>query len=450
MSIKSKLSFYISILFTLLFGLVCVIIITLFSDFRKQEFEERLTEKALTSIKLLVEVKEVDNELLQIIDQNTINELYNEKTLIFNNEKKLLYSSLDDTKINWTENDLDYLKAKKSFFRKDGENEIFGLFYNEKDENYFVLISANDNYGKRKLNFLIFSLLGAYVLFIITSWIFTFYIVKKQFFPLTVFHRKIRDINDLNTFNQLELPIKGSNEINLLSNEFNHMMSRINDVYQKQREFTAQASHELRTPLARISAQLENQLQHTQQESYGLIKSMFADVEKLKELINSLLLLSKIDSHDSQNNETCRVDEAIYGSIEKLGDNYKSLKVNLEMDESVINNPNILVLKANPNLMEIAFGNLIKNAFLYSDNKSLNIVIRDIDNSLVIEFNNTGNELTEEEQSNLFQAFMRGKNGKGTDGLGLGLRIVHRILNTYNYKIEYRSKPHFNQFLLSF
>lgn len=79
MTIKSKISFYVSIVSTLLFGVVCLGIITLFSSFRKQEFEARLNEKALTAIKLLIDVKEVDNNLLKIIDQNTINRLYNEK-----------------------------------------------------------------------------------------------------------------------------------------------------------------------------------------------------------------------------------------------------------------------------------------------------------------------------------------------------------------------------------
>ncbi|MDP5138869.1 MAG: hypothetical protein NWP83_00185 [Spirosomaceae bacterium] len=72
MTIKSKISFYISTVFTLLFGVVCLFIITLFADFRMQEFEARLNEKALTAVKLLLDVKEVDERLLKIIDQNTI------------------------------------------------------------------------------------------------------------------------------------------------------------------------------------------------------------------------------------------------------------------------------------------------------------------------------------------------------------------------------------------
>ena len=57
-----------------------MIVILLFSDFRKQEFEERLHSKATTSIKLLVDVKEIDNNLLKIIDINSVHKLYNENS----------------------------------------------------------------------------------------------------------------------------------------------------------------------------------------------------------------------------------------------------------------------------------------------------------------------------------------------------------------------------------
>ena len=97
---------FISILFTLLFGVVSAIIIVLFANFRKEEFKDRLEEKALTTVKLLLVVKEVDYQMLKIIDHNTINKLYNEKVLVFDRNLGLIYSSLDDTKIDWRPSDL--------------------------------------------------------------------------------------------------------------------------------------------------------------------------------------------------------------------------------------------------------------------------------------------------------------------------------------------------------
>ena len=101
MTLKNKISFLISLVFSILFAIAAFIIFYLFSNFRKVEFESRLKEKAFSSIKLLVEVAQVDRQLLKIIDQNSINKLYDEKTLIFDSSYQLIYSSLDDAKIKW-------------------------------------------------------------------------------------------------------------------------------------------------------------------------------------------------------------------------------------------------------------------------------------------------------------------------------------------------------------
>jgi K+-sensing histidine kinase KdpD len=88
-------------------------------------------------------------------------------------------------------------------------------------------------------------------------------------------------------------------------------------------------------------------------------------------------------------------------------------------------------------LLEIAFINLLKNACSYSDNKKARIFIAKKQDQLLIQIANSGPTLSEAEQKNLFEPFMRGENAKGISGLGLGLRIVHRILNTLDIKIIY-------------
>lgn len=436
MTIKTKISFLISIIFTIIFGVVCVFVIFIFSIFRKQEFEERLREKALTSIRLLIDVKEVDNELLKIIDQNSINKLYNEKTLIFDDDYKLIYSSLDDTKIDWKVDDLKELKKRKTFFKKDGDNELYGIYYDSKNEDYFALISANDNYGNRKLYFLVYLLFGAYIVFIVMTWLLTFYIVKVQLVRLDNFHKQIKNINELNIESQLPVKTESKNEIDLMSNEFNFLMNRISEAYQKQKEFTSQASHELRTPLARISTQLENQMHASKSEDLAFLQNIFEDVNQLNELINSLLILSKIDNKSISEKEITRIDEAIYNSVEHVNKLYPKLRVNLDFGE-IDNLENLLEVNANQSLLEIAFTNLIKNAYLYSDNQVLNIEISNANDKLKVLFINDGTALSDLEAKRIFEPFMRGTNNKGKNGLGLGLRIVHRIFSIYGFKINY-------------
>lgn len=449
MTLKSRIAFFISLLFTILFGIACGIVIFLFSNFRKEEFKQRLEEKALTTIRLLTEVKEVDNQLLKIIDRNTINRLYNEKILVFDAGYKLIYSSLDDIKINWTPADLDYLKKNKTFFKRDGENEIYGFFYDTSQKDYYALVSANDNAGKRKLNFLIYLLLGAYAFFTGIAWVICFYTIRNLLRPLDTFHHTISQINEYNLQKRITVNEKSTNEIELISKEFNFLLGRIEEAYQKQKEFTAQASHELRTPLARISAQLENQMAGADKSHQKMLQSSLQNINQLNGLINSLLILSKIDSQKDTATEFFRLDEIIYKSIERVHREVNLFRAVLNIEDEAITEE-MIVVRGNHFLLETVFYNLLKNACNYSGNQQATITISIHQNKPYVTITNNGITISEEEQKKLFQPFMRGANSKSKSGLGLGLRIVQRILTYYGYKIQYRVSDGLNQFCIFF
>lgn len=438
MTLKNRISLLVSLLFTILFGLASTLIFVLYSNFRKDEFRDRLEIKALSNIKLLVNVKEIDNQLLKMIDQNSINKLYDEKTLVFDSNYKLIYSSIDDAKIKWSIDDLKYLKKHKTFFKKQGNYEVYGVFYDTKDRDFYALISATDNFGQRRLLFLRYTLIVSYILFTCICWIITSITVKKIMSPLNTFHQKIKNINENNLDTRVESK-SNKDEIDLIANEFNFMMDRIEISYQRQKEFTAHASHELRTPLSRITSQIENVIADTNTsiERKSFLRNILSDVNQLTELINSLLILSKIDNKKHENNEVHRMDEILFSAIENLNKSYPEFLILFEIEESD-NMDTALEIKGNKNLLEIAISNVLKNACVYSDNKQAKVIISTQDDTLIISISNTGDTLNENEQKILFQPFMRGENSKGTSGFGLGLRIVQRILTLHKATITYR------------
>ncbi len=443
MTLKNRISLLVSLLFTILFGLASTVIFFLYSNFRKEEFRDRLEIKAYSNIKLLVDVKEVDNQLLKLIDQNSINELYDEKTLIFDSNYKLIYSSIDDTKINWSVEDLKFLKENNSFFKQEDDHEVYGVYYHNNNQDFYALISASDNYGKRKLLFLRYTLVASYLFFTCLCWILTSFTIKKVMSPLSTFHQRIRDINENNLDTRLESKSR-NNEIDLIANEFNFMMDRIEVSYQKQKEFTANASHELRTPLSRITSQIENMVldPNTSIKGQTFLKIILNDINQLTELINSLLILSKLDNKKYENNEFHRMDEILFSAIEKLKRSFPDFTILFEMEENE-DLDTALEVRGNKKLLEVALSNVLKNACVYSDNKQARVKISTKNNDLIISVSNTGNTLNENEQKNLFQPFMRGENSKGTSGFGLGLRIVQRILTLHNATITY-SVPNIN------
>lgn len=166
------------------------------------------------------------------------------------------------------------------------------------------------------------------------------------------------------------------------------------------------------------------------------MSTILSDVNHLSELINSLLILSKIGSKNAEHNEVQRMDEILFSAIENLKKSFPEFVILFEIEESD-NLDTVLETNGNKNLLEIAIGNVLKNACIYSDNKQAEVKISTEEDHLIISVFNTGKTLSESEQKNLFQPFMRGENSKGTSGFGLGLRIVSRILTLHKANINY-------------
>lgn len=436
MNLRNRISLVISIILTIIDFTSSFLVVYTNYEFRKIEFKKRLEEKALTTLKLLIDVKEVDRKLLRIIDKNSVNKLYDEKTLIFNDSLNLIYSSLDDHHIHWKKSDLKYLKKNHTFFRQKGENEIFGMYYYSKGKPYYVLISAHDTRGKRKIEFLIFIMILTSITFLIASWLLIRYFVKRGLNPLNIFHKRISQINESNLNTRLEINKDIKGEIDLLASEFNLMLDRIEEAYQKQREFTAQASHELKTPIARIIVQLENLSRELGTDNKESAKKIILDAQNLNELIQSLLLLTKVENQDSSLGENVFVNEILENAIDKICKLYPDFKIqyNIEINDYELD---VLALNCDKTLMEIVFINLLKNAYLYSDLKEVEIFVKNEENKLLVIFENDGSMINQTDVSEIFKPFVRGKNASGKSGLGLGLRIVERILSFYGYSVNY-------------
>ncbi len=447
MTLRFKISLFISLLFTALFGLASFFIIYQYAQFRKEEFRQRLEEKAINTIRLLVEVKEVDNQVLKTIDQNSINKLYDEKTLVFDAHHRLLYSSLDDTRITWTEADLNYLRQHKTFFKKEGDYEIYGVYHDTKQEDFYALISANDNYGKRKLRYLIYLVLVVYAVLTSLAWVLCFSVTRRLLLPLSRFHRSISEVNENNLAYRLETRDDSNNEIEGLAREFNHLLQRLEDAYQRQKEFTAQASHELRTPLARISARLENQLASGQPMQPADTAALLKSIGQITELINSLLVLSKVEGQTGTSREACRVDELLYTCIEKVHAENPAFRAELDMQDPGMTEAQLTIL-SNSLLLEIAFYNLLKNAAAYSPDCRAQILLLTENERLRIIIRNNGPALSPEEQLLLFRPFMRGSHARQHPGFGLGLRITRRILHALGHEIRYSSREGLHEFII--
>jgi signal transduction histidine kinase len=98
-----------------------------------------------------------------------------------------------------------------------------------------------------------------------------------------------------------------------------------------------------------------------------------------------------------------------------------------------------LELMGDETLLKIAFSNLIKNAYSYSDNKQVKINIAKENDGFLIQIENSGPIPEFPNNAAMFQAFSRGVNSLNKPGSGLGLRIVQRIVHYHGAEIYYQA-----------
>lgn len=438
MSLKIKLALLLTTIVSVLLLASFISVYIFYSEFRQEEFYQRLRDKCLTTYKLLIEVEEMDHELLQVIDKNTIYALYDEKVLIFDDDNKIIYSSIDDKKITYSLALLKEIRKDGEVRSKEGESEVYGALVREPAHNYVVLASAFDKYGKEKLNNLRWTMVSTFFVGVLLTCLISFLYARSIVNPLEALTLQVQRINENNMREKVTVG-KSKDEITTLAKNFNLMLDRIDNAFAIQKSFVQHASHELRTPIAAMIGQTESALgkQLTLEEHKTLLNSLLEDQRELADLSNALLLLSKYEQmHFNEKWPLIRLDEVIYKSIDMVQALYSGYNIKFDFVR-IPDDENSLNVHGQEILLQSAFRNLIKNACHYSIDKSIQIEMNFSPFEITVEITNRGATLSPDEIGHLFTPFFRGQNSMQKKGFGLGLSICQRIITIHEGKINY-------------
>jgi signal transduction histidine kinase len=283
----------------------------------------------------------------------------------------------------------------------------------------------------------------------VSGWFLATFMVNKVLNPMKVLHEKVSEINEGDLHERIPVKPNSKNEIDLLSKEFNLLLERIEKAYQRQKMFTSHASHELKTPISRIVLQLENLLNDVNVNNQNKIQDIIKQTIDINRLIDSLLILAKIEDRYNLEFKKERLDELLFTVIEEIKLEFLDCRIEFEIEE----NPEIydsLEILMNQSIFKIALINLFRNAYLYSDSKLVKLRLFVDKNQLKFSVTNDGTYLDEEDQSLVFQQFGRGKNSSLKPGNGLGLVIIRRIMDHHGFQIQYSVVNKLNQFVVSF
>ena len=213
----------------------------------------------------------------------------------------------------------------------------------------------------------------------------------------------------------------------------------VKENFELQKQFIANASHELKTPLSVISTNVSVlSYEDNVLEQKKWIENVKAEVFKMNDLINKLLLLSKVEVISKNNNKQyINISNIILNDILSyesiiFGKN-KILKYNIQ--------PNIIIPCIEDDLSTI-IRIFLDNAIKYSkQNDIIEINLINKNNQIQLSIFNTGIGIKNEDINHIFDRFYRGdtSRNKEIEGYGLGLSIAKKIIDNNSWKIKVES-----------
>jgi signal transduction histidine kinase len=437
MNLRKKIILYFSIMFAIVLGITLLIVFFSMAEYREQEFTQRLKEKTTTTLRLLIDVKEIDHDLLQALDETTINNLYDEKILLFDSSGLMIYSSVDDIPIPFSHDILTQLqKGETEISYREGEYDVYAHSMNDKEKTFYAIAKANDLYGKEKLYFLAWLLIGVFALAQILEILIALYLSKQITEPITKLNIEVSNKN-INDLSRITVPTTGD-EIASLANSFNSMLANVEQSYSYQKNLIHHISHELKTPIAVLISNMERMMSDPDREHWkGYFEFQKNGLMQLAAVISTLLDISKFETNKDQlSKEMLRIDEIIFETFESLKSVNPNAKLELAIREDVKDAEELNIL-GNKRMLSIGFLNLIKNGIEYSDDHTIKVEISANEKSLTVYIINNGPTLTPSEQENLFDYFFRGQNSRNKIGIGLGLVMVAKIARLHEGEVSY-------------
>lgn len=307
--------------------------------------------------------------------------------------------------------------------------ELVPVYVKDFDQYRLFLIFEGANIDRLVGIFGLVPLTTLLIIIYISSWV-AYRLTWRAASPILSIAKNLR--NSSPEKSRLKLPLrKLSGETKELALALEEYEERITAFLERERQFTADVSHELRTPMTIIDGaaqflSLEKNISDKSAERVQMIRRASQDVN---ELINAFLLLAREQSVDLK--EQTDMVPLIESELHKLKVMKDSDAINIQVE---IKAP--LSVNTPKKVLEIIVGNICRNACKYTEKGEVNITV--FDRGLLV--SDTGPGIEEELLPHLFERHTRGR-GNQQAGEGIGLAIVKRLCDQFNWDITIENRP---------
>ncbi|AZI27886.1 sensor histidine kinase [Pedobacter sp. G11] len=379
------------------------------------------------------------NKIIEHLNDNEIDSLLNkEQSFTDYNILKEEFIVLTDIADNQKSASADIFTEKREI---EGDIEVYRIlnykfsyhtnWYNlEIGESMTALSSI-----KNAIRFyMLIVLFVALLITLVTDYFFSNFLLKPFY---AIIDKKINLVNDPSHYNYDNIPTS-TDDFKMLDNSVNSLMKKINNLFALEKQFIANVSHELLTPISVLSTRFENML-NTPEMPVAHENKIYASLKtlnRLKLVINSLLLISKVENNQYLKTEEISLKEEIEDIYEDLEDRIadKNIVFKLALTED-------FQFIGNKALIHTLLMNVINNAIKYNIEKgSIEISGEKKEHRYHLTIEDSGLGMKKELLENAFDRFKRGNTEE--NGFGLGLAIVQSIARFHHIEVEILSEEH--------
>jgi len=438
MKIKDRLALYFTLISTITLFCVLTVVYFTFQKVMESEFFERLTDRTMVTAKLYLEADEISNDALNKVRAQYLEKLNGEVIRIYNARNTATF--IGDDQQFWGSETIDQVRNQGKVRFKDGERQVVGIFYKDNQGDFVIIASAIDQGTAIRVQKLLKVMIIVFIIIFLGLLLSGRWIAKRILSPLDLFINQVKLIKSSNLHFRVEEG-KNKDEITLLSQNFNNLMEHLEHSFILQKTFVANASHELRTPITRMIIGAEISLsKERQKEDYKMaLQSVLEDAEKMENIITALFNLAQADlEYSSSLAEDIRIDELIW-QLQAEWNHKKGAHLLVDMRNLPMTDDSSLIISANPTLLQIAIDNIIGNAFKFSDNQPVTVVLEITAAGIDLSISDQGVGISQDKLENIFKPFYSSTGKADHAGSGMGLYMAHKIIALFNGTITLTS-----------